>query len=98
MSQRDFTCEASKSGALIRAGARWPQIFVDEDHMLFGPAQLASPVGKGVLTGSGFAVMLDLARRGLANVNVGGTLRVRGSDFREISHCWSAPVVCPRWL
>ena len=51
-----------------------PEIFIDDDHLLFGPTQLASPIGQGVLAGGGFAIVLDLARRGLANVNVGGAL------------------------
>src|SRR5947208_16841015 len=65
MSQRDFTCEASTSGALTGAGARQPQNSIDADHIRFGPAQLASPGGTGVLTGSTFVVMLDLAGRAL---------------------------------
>src|SRR5436190_22923462 len=72
MSQRDFTCEASKSGALIGAGARQPQIFIDEDHILFGPDQLASPVGKGVLSGCSLAVILALVRRRCEKVIVRG--------------------------
>jgi len=52
--------------------------------LLFAPAQLAGFVDQGILAGGGFAVMLDLAWRGLANVNVGGALDVRGFDFGGI--------------
>ena len=37
---------------------------------------LARSIGQGVLAGGGFAIMLDLSRRGLANIDVGGALRV----------------------
>ena len=54
-----------------------PQIFIDDDHLLFGPTELRGPIRQGVLAGGRFAVMLDLAGRGLANVNVGRALGVR---------------------
>ncbi|MDQ2945138.1 MAG: hypothetical protein M3Y27_04220 [Acidobacteriota bacterium] len=54
--------------------------------LLLGPAQLTGPVGQGVLASGGFAVMLDLAWGGLANVDVGGALGMRGFDFGRISH------------
>src|SRR5712691_1443346 len=76
VSQGDFAGEASEPGALVGGGTGQPQIFIDDDHLLFGPTQLSGPIGQGVLAGSRFAVMLDLARRGLANVNTGGALGV----------------------
>ena len=60
MSQRHFASEASKAGALISGGARQAQIFIDDDHLLLGPAQLSGAIGKSVLTGGGFAIMFDL--------------------------------------
>ena len=81
MSQRDFAGEASESGALVGGGAGKAQIFIDDDYLLFGPTQLSGPIGQGVLAGSRFAVMLDLARCGLANVNAGCTLGVGRLDF-----------------
>jgi hypothetical protein len=76
VSQGDFAGEASESGALFGDGTRQPQIFVDDNHLVFGPTQLSGSIGQSVLSGSRFAVMLDLARRGLANVNAGGALGV----------------------
>ena len=72
--QRHLAGQASEPGALVGAGAGEPEIFIDDDHLLLGPAQLAGSIGQGVLAGGGFAIMLDLARRGLANVNEGGAL------------------------
>ena len=75
MSQRDFAGQASEAGALVGRGAGQAEVFVDDDHLLLGPTQLASPIGQGILASCGFAVVLDLAWRGLANVNVGGALQ-----------------------
>ena len=74
--QRNFAGEASEPGSLVGAGAGEPEIFIDDDDLLLWPAELTGSIGQGVLAGGGFAVMLDLARCGLANVNVGGALRM----------------------
>src|ERR1700747_2966444 len=92
VSQGDLAGEASEPGALVGGGTGQPQVFVTDDHLLFGPTQLSGPIRQGVLAGGRFAVMLDLARRGLANVDAGNALGVRRLDFGEISH-WSAPGV-----
>ena len=84
--QSHLAGQAGEAGALVGAGAGQPEIFVDDDHLLFGPAQLAGSIGQGVLADSGFAVVLDLSRGGLANVDEGGALGVRRSDFGEVSH------------
>jgi hypothetical protein len=93
MSQRHFAGEASEAGALVGTGAGQSKIFIDDDYLLLGPAQLTSSISQGVLAGGGFAVMLDLARRGLANVHEGGALSVSQLDLGGISH-WSAPDFC----
>jgi hypothetical protein len=38
VSQRDFASEASEPGAFVDAGAGQSQIFVDDGHLLLGPA------------------------------------------------------------
>jgi len=76
VSQCHLAGKASEAGALVSAGAGQPEIFIDDHHLLLGPAQLTRSIGQGVLAGGGFAIMLDLSRRGLANVDVGGALRV----------------------
>ena len=72
MSQRDFAGEADEPGAFVGAGAGQPEVFIDDDDLFLGPAQLRGSIGQGVLPRGGFAVMLDLAWSGLANVNEGG--------------------------
>ena len=59
-------------------GAGQPQIFVDDHHLSLGQPSWVSPIGQGVLAGGGLAIVFDLARRGLANVNVSGALGVEG--------------------
>src|SRR5215475_938292 len=93
MSQCDFAGEASKSRTLVGSGAGQAQVFVNDDHLLFGPAQLASPIGEGVLAGSGFTVVLDLAWCGLPNVNVSGSLKMGDLNLGWVSHRSS-----PGWL
>src|SRR5215470_3160830 len=66
VSQRHFTGETSKPRAFLGAGAGQPQILVDDHDLLLGPSELASPIGQGILAGGGLAIMLHLARRGLA--------------------------------
>src|SRR5947209_20562389 len=90
VSEGDFAGEASEPGALVGGGTGQPQIFIDDDYLLFGPTQLSGPVGQGGLARGRFAVMLRLAPRGLANVDTGGALGVRRFDFGGIKH-WSAP-------
>jgi len=61
LGQRHSADEASEPRALVRTGAGQPEIFIDDDYLLLGPAQLTGPLGQGVLASGGFAVMLDLA-------------------------------------
>ena len=67
------------------AGAGQAQIFVDDDGLLFGPAELTGALSKSVLTGSGFAIIFDLGWRGLAQVNERGAFEMRNSDFGKVS-------------
>src|SRR5262245_43828485 len=88
--QSDFTSEASKARTLVAAGARQAEVFVNHDHLLFGPTELASSISEGVLASSGFTIVLDLAWCGLPNVHTGGPLQMCCFDFGGVSH-WSSP-------
>jgi hypothetical protein len=90
MGQGNFTGQARKPGSFVGAGAGQSEILIDNDYLLFGPAELTGLVGQRVLSGGGFAIVFDLAGCGLADVNIGGAVDVRRSDFGGISH-WSAP-------
>ena len=42
--QRHFAGEASEAGTLVGGGTGQPQIFIDDDHLLFGPTELRGPI------------------------------------------------------
>src|ERR1700756_3431779 len=86
VSQGDFAGEASEPGAFISGRTGQPEIVINDDHLLFGPTQLSGPIRQSILAGGRFAVMLDLARRGLTNVDASNALDVRRFDFGGISH------------
>src|SRR5258708_36535413 len=51
VSQGDFAGEASEPGALVGGGTGQPQIFANDDHLLFGPTQFSSPIDQSELAG-----------------------------------------------
>ena len=53
-----------EAGALDPSRTRPAQIFIDDDHLFFGPAQLADFIIQIILASGGLAVVLGL--RGLA--------------------------------
>src|SRR5256885_7085064 len=66
------------------------------DYKVTGVQTCALPISP-TFTFANLAIMLNLARRRLANVNVGGALGVREFNFGRISH-WPAPGCCPESL
>ena len=81
-----FRGQACEAGALGESGARHPQVFVNDDHLFFGPTQLAGFLDQSILASGGFAVVFDLRRTGLANVDERRALDVTGFDFARIIH------------
>ena len=77
MSERHFAGQTSEAGTFVGAGAGEPEVFIDDYHLLRGPAQLTGSLGQGVPAGSGLSVLLDLGGRGLAKVNEGRAVGVR---------------------
>src|SRR6266446_879600 len=84
--QGHFIGEASEPGAFVDAGAGQAEVLINDDYLLSGPTELTGAISQGVLAGRGFAILLDLSRRGLANVNQSYTLGVGWFDFGGISH------------
>jgi hypothetical protein len=62
--------------------------------LLRWPAQVCCLGNQGVLSLSGFAIVFNLVRCGLPEINIGGTLQVSGLDLGCISRR-SSPLV---WL
>src|SRR5512132_2650570 len=65
MSKRDFRGEPREAAAFDDAGARKPEVFVDDDDLLRQPAERGCPGGQGILALCGLAVVLDLSSSGL---------------------------------
>src|SRR6516162_3504538 len=77
------TCEARTIG---ESGAGHAQVFVDDDHLFFGPTQLAGFLDQSILASCGFAVVLDLRRTRLANVDESRALEMTGFNFARVIH------------
>src|SRR5215471_402562 len=86
MAESHFCGHACEAGTLGESGAGHPQVFVDDDHLLFGPTQLAGFLDQSILASRGFAVVLDLRRTRLANVDQSRALEMTGFYFARIIH------------
>src|SRR5215469_9484545 len=88
---RGQVCEA---GALDPPRTRPAQIFIDDDHLFFGPAQLADFFHQIILASGGLAVVFNLRGAGLTNIDVGCALDMVGFYFARIIHGSSPPPDC----
>src|SRR5438045_187131 len=57
-------------------------VVVDDQDALSGPAQGRGVLGQGVLALAGFAMMADLVRAGLTDIDQGEPLAMMGADLR----------------
>ena len=73
--------QISEAGAALGGPAGEPLIFIDDLHAVGGPAELDRPAIERVLPGGRFAVIQDLLRRGLANVDDGFAGEMAGLDL-----------------
>src|ERR1700739_2246895 len=86
MAEGNFRGQACEAGTLGESGAGHAQVFVDDDHLFFGPTQLAGLLDQSILASCGFAVVLDLRRTRLANVDKSRALDMTGLYFARIIH------------
>ena len=86
VTERHFCGHARESGALGESGARHAQVLINDDHLFLGPTQLAGVLEQRILASGGFAVVLDLCRSGLADIDQRCALDVGGFDFARIIH------------
>ncbi|MGC1721833.1 MAG: hypothetical protein WA746_22835 [Isosphaeraceae bacterium] len=66
LDQQSLEAEPGVGGASTQ-----PEVLVDDEDPLGGPAQSAGVLGQGILAGEGLAVLGDLLGRGLADVDDG---------------------------
>src|SRR5215469_8650206 len=95
MAEGHFRDHTGESGTLGESGAGHAQVFVDDDHLFSGPTQLAGFLDQSILASCGFAVVLDLRRTGLANVDKSRALDMTGFYFAGIIHDSSPAPLCP---
>ncbi len=86
VAERHFRGHASEPGTLGESRAGHAQVFVNDHHLFFGPTQLAGFLDQSILASRRFAVVLDLCRTGLANVDESRALDVAGFYFARIIH------------
>src|SRR6516164_1589011 len=86
MAEGHFRDHTGESGTLGESGAGHAQVLVDHNHLFFGPTQLAGFLDQSILASGGFAVVLDLRRARLANVDESRALDMAGLYFARIIH------------
>ena len=82
----DFGGEPGEAIALDDAGSGKPEVLVDNYDLLRRPAKLNRLGGQGILALCRFSIAFDLRRRGLSEINVGGTTQVRSADLGDVIH------------
>src|SRR5215471_16845454 len=87
----NFGGQVREAGALDPSRTRPAQIFIDDDHLFSGPAQLADFFHQIILASGGLAVVFDLCGAGLTDVDIGGALDMVGFYFARIIHGCSPP-------
>jgi len=86
VAESHFRGHAGEPGALGESGAGHSQVFVDDNHLFLGPTEFARFLDQSILARGGLAVVLDLGRGRLANVDEGGALGMAGLYFDQIIH------------
>ena len=81
MIQTDFGHQPLKAGPTLGARPGTAQILIDQEDLRGGPAQLHRPIHQGVLQPGRLLVALHLLQRGLAHVDHGLALQMRGLDL-----------------
>src|SRR5580692_2207397 len=84
--ESDLSIQVIESGTFYKHLARHTKIFVDRGHLALDPAQRNCFLYQRVLPRCGLAVVLDLRRMGLTNIDNGVSSRVRGFYFADINH------------
>ena len=86
MAKRDFRGESREAAAHNDAGAREPEVLIDNEHLRRWPTELGRLGDQGVLAVGGFAIVLDLRRGGLPEIDVSDATQMAGADLGEIIH------------
>ena len=77
----DFGGEPGETRSRDKAGAGEPEILIDDDDAIGGPAELTGSGGERILSIGRLAIVLDLGGAGLAQVDDGHAGKVTGGDL-----------------
>lgn len=83
--ERDCGGEAGEARSRDKTGAGKPEVLVDDDDAVVGPAKLAGFGGKRILPIGRLAFVLDLGGARLAQVDGGPAEQMAGRDLRAHS-------------
>src|SRR4029077_13765572 len=86
MPQRDLRDEPGKATAFDNARAGNTEGLIDHENLLRRPAELSRLGDQGVLARGRFAIVLDLCRTGLSEIDISEAGEMRGVDLGEITH------------
>ena len=78
MSESDLGGQPREAGSRHCAGPGQTEVLVDDDNPIGGPSKLAGLMHQGVLSIGRLAVVLDLGRAGLAQIDDGHAGKVAG--------------------
>ena len=86
MGERDFGGEAGEARSRDKAGAGEPEVLIDDDDAIGGPAEFTGFAGKRVLSLGRLAIDLDLGGAGLAQVYDRLAGEMAGRDLGALIH------------
>src|ERR1700757_4098644 len=96
VTQSNLCSHAREPGTLDGSRAGQAKVFVNDDHLFLGPTEFKRFLDQSILTCGGLAVVLDLRRGGLANVDESSALGMTGLYFGQIIHDFPPGCGCLR--
>ena len=86
MGERDCGGEAGETRSRNETGTGEPEILVDDDDAIVGPAKFTGFGGKRILPIGRFAIVLDLSGARLTQVDDGLAREMAGRDLGALIH------------
>ena len=96
MGERDFGGEAGEARSRDKAGAGEPEVLIDDDDAIGGPAEFTGFAGKRILSIGQLAIVLDLGGAGLAQVDDRLAGEMAGRDLGALIHRFPPSSIRPR--
>lgn len=94
--ERDFGGQPGEPRSRDKAGAGEPEVLIDDDDAIGGPAEFTGFGGKRILSIGRLAIVLDLGGAGLAQVDDRLTREMAGRDLGALIHRFPPSSIWPR--